>query len=99
MQKIEDELQALPIVKQLREELVEAEDSSPNATSLTERQTSKKRKYQEVRPYEKMSVEKKRHSLTQYTLRGPGMFAVAPLLFVSEDGRDCVAIMHVGESI
>merc|ERR1711939_198076 len=97
-QEIEDALQALPIVSQLRAELAEPETSSAttDGSSLTTAQTSKKRKYYEVRPYEKMAVEKKRHSLTQYTLRGPGMFAVAPLLFVSEDGTDCVAIMHVG---
>lgn len=96
---IEEQLQNLDIVKQLREATVDGpSNTSPNATSLEQEQVSKPRKYKEMRPYSKVPPEKKRHSLTQSTLRGPGMFAVPPLLFYTPDNKECIAIMHIGRS-
>lgn len=95
---IEEQLQNLDIVKQLREATVDApSDTTPDVTSLEKEQVSKPRKYKEMRPYSKVPPEKKRHSLTQSTLRGPGMFAVPPLLFYTADNQECVAIIHLGE--
>lgn len=97
---IEEQLQNLDIVKQLREATVdEPSDTTPNTTSLEKEEVSRPRKYKEMRPYSKVPPEKKRHSLTQSTLRGPGMFAVPPLLFYTPDNKECVAIMHLGESL
>lgn len=95
---IEEQLQNLDIVKQLREATVdEPSNTTPNSTSLEKEQVSKPRKYKEMRPYSKVPPEKKRHSLTQSTLRGPGMFAVPPLLFYTPDNKECIAIMHLGK--
>ncbi|KAK9895432.1 Thioesterase/thiol ester dehydrase-isomerase [Cystobasidium minutum MCA 4210] len=98
---IEDQLQNLDIVKQLREATVDEplNSTSPNTTSLEQEQVSKPRKYKEMRPYSKVPLEKKRHSLTQSTLRGPGMFAVPPLLFYTPDNKECIAIMHIGQKM
>lgn len=97
---IEQQLQNLDVVKQLREATVdESNGTTPNVTSLEKEQVSRPRKYKEMRPYSKVPPEKKRHSLTQSTLRGPGMFAVPPLLFYTPDNKECVAIMHLGKLI
>jgi len=94
---IEEELQNLDIVKQLREATVDGpNDTTPNKTSLEQEQVSRPKKYKEMRPYSKVPPERKRHSLTMSTLRGPGMFAVPPLLFYTPDNKECVAVMHLG---
>ncbi|BGP27274.1 hypothetical protein JCM10295v2_006238 [Rhodotorula toruloides] len=36
------------------------------------------------------------HSLSGYTLRGPGKFAVPPLVFTTRDKRESVLVVHVG---
>ncbi|BGP65546.1 hypothetical protein NBRC10512_006413 [Rhodotorula toruloides] len=36
------------------------------------------------------------HSLSGYTLRGPGKFAVPPLVFTTKDKRESVLVVHVG---
>lgn len=101
-QMIEDQLQNLDIVKKLREETLEDgenSNTSPNVTSLEQNNpVSKVRKWKEMRPYSKVPEERKLHSLTQSTLRGPGMFAVPALAFFTHDSRECIAIMHLGDS-
>ena len=99
-QQIEDELQNLDLVKELRSQYVGEEGTaptSPNTTSLTQEQTSKLRKWKESRPYARVPDERKKHSLTQYSLRGPGRFAVTPLVFSSQDDKECIGILHAGE--
>ncbi|KAL7006936.1 hypothetical protein EMMF5_003520 [Cystobasidiomycetes sp. EMM_F5] len=46
-----------------------------------------------------MPESKKRHSLTQFSLRGPGKFAVNPLVFASLDEKETIAIVHVGNGM
>ena len=95
--RIEEQLQSLSLVQELRAQTLEtAPPTSPNATSLSQERTSKPRRYKESRPYSRLPVEKKKHSLTQYSLRGPGMFAVTPLVFSSLDDKEGIGIMHVG---
>lgn len=101
-QQIEDELQNLDYVRKLRSEYVGEEGkapTSPSTTSLTEAQTSRVRKWKESRPFSKVPEEKKKHSLTQYTLRGPGKFPVTPLVFSSLDDKECIAFIHAGPSL
>lgn len=50
--------------------------------------------YTESRPYAASTPGP--HSLSAYTLRGPGKFAVAPLVFTSRDKKEAVFLMHVG---
>lgn len=98
-QQIEDDLQNLEMVKELRSQYLGDEGkapNTPNTTSLTEPQTSRVRKWKESRPFARIPDEKKKHSLTQYTLRGPGKFAVTPLVFSSQDDKECVAFLHAG---
>ncbi|CAO1629861.1 unnamed protein product [Sympodiomycopsis kandeliae] len=60
------------------------------------------------RPYRKFTAEKLLHSLTAGTLRGPGKFAIAPLVIsktpngvLSEGGSegDAYAFIHLGRSL
>lgn len=102
VRQIEGELQNLDIVKQLREEYINPATgqlltTSPYTTSLTQDQTSRVKRWKESRPYSRMPESKKRHSLTQFSLRGPGKFAVNPLVFASLDEKETIAIVHVGE--
>jgi hypothetical protein len=96
---LEQELQALPLVKQLREELLDETNTSLNSTSLTGEQVSKAKRWKEYRPYANLPESKKRHSLTHFSLRGPGKFAIPPILFASHDEKECIAVMHVGEAM
>ena len=98
---IEEQLQQLDIVKQLREEWLNPEEAqkTPNTTSLEQEQISRPRKWKETRPYSNIPAEKKRHSLTHASLRGPGMFAVPPILFSSTDEKESIAILHVGNAL
>lgn len=96
---IEDQIQSLPLVQQLREASLDEDSFSPNTTNLTHEQTSRPRRWKESRPYSKVPIEKKKHSLTQYALRGPGMFAVPPILFSSKDEKESIGIIHVGNAL
>ncbi|KAM0749748.1 Thioesterase/thiol ester dehydrase-isomerase [Meredithblackwellia eburnea MCA 4105] len=95
--QVEAGLQNLQLVKQLRAQLVPAlQTQSPNETSLTstEDTTELVPAYTESRPYA-ASVPGP-HSLSAYTLRGPGKFAVAPLVFTTRDKKEAVFFVHVG---
>ncbi|GAA6049216.1 hypothetical protein JCM3770_003315 [Rhodotorula araucariae] len=51
-------------------------------------------RYTLSRPY--ASTPPGPHSLSGYTLRGPGKFAVPPLVFTTTDKRESVLVVHVG---
>ncbi|CUA73209.1 UPF0644 protein [Rhizoctonia solani] len=53
----------------------------------------------ESRPYQNYPEERRRHSLTSGTLRGPGKLAIPPLVFAKEDESEAIAIIHVGRSL
>ncbi|KAJ1305361.1 hypothetical protein OPQ81_000376 [Rhizoctonia solani] len=53
----------------------------------------------ETRPYQNYPEERRRHSLTSGTLRGPGKLAIPPLVFAKEDESEAIAIIHVGRSL
>ena len=98
---IEDQLQNLDLVKQLRSEVIDpatgdVSTTSPNETSLSGEQKSRVRRWKETRPFERLPEIKKRHSLTQFSLRGPGKFAVNPLVFSTLDNKETIALVHVG---
>lgn len=76
--RVEDELQKLPVVLGLR---------------------AKKDEYYETRPYLAYPEEKRIHSLTAGTLRGPGLFTVSPLIFPKWDESESVIVIHVGRSL
>ena len=98
---IEEDLQALPIVKLLREELLDTEpaQTSPNTTSLSSEQVSRPRKWTESRPFSRIPKDQLRHSLTQSSLRGPGMFAVPAILFSTSDDKESIAVIHAGDAL
>ncbi|KAK4055419.1 hypothetical protein OIO90_003257 [Microbotryomycetes sp. JL221] len=54
-------------------------------------------KWTESRPY--AATPAGPHSLSGYTLKGPGKFAVAPLVFSSRDKRQAVFVVHVGSGL
>lgn len=84
-QGIEAGLQSLKLVKELRE--------STSDSTTGERETT----WTESRPYA-TSIPGP-HSLSASTLRGPGRFAVAPLVFTSRDRKSAVMIMHLGTAL
>ncbi|KAF8695708.1 thioesterase thiol ester dehydrase-isomerase, partial [Rhizoctonia solani] len=53
----------------------------------------------ESRPYQNYPEERRRHSLTSGTLRGPGKLAIPPLVFAKDDESEAIAIIHVGRSL
>lgn len=66
----------------------------PLAAELRQRQD-----WYESRPYQNYPEERRRHSLTSGTLRGPGKLAIPPLVFAKEDESEAIAIIHVGRSL
>lgn len=55
--------------------------------------------YYETRPYTNYPEDKRIHSLTAGTLKGPGKFAVRPLIFAKWDESESVVLVHVGRSL
>ncbi|KAB5588890.1 Glycoside hydrolase family 13 protein [Ceratobasidium theobromae] len=53
----------------------------------------------ESRPFQNYPEERRRHTLTSGTLRGPGKLALPPLVFAKEDEAEAIAIVHVGRSM
>ncbi|KAG0663381.1 hypothetical protein C6P46_002720 [Rhodotorula mucilaginosa] len=101
--EIERDLMQLEVVKQLQAETVPApaptssgEDQTPTATKEGTPAPLVK-KYTVSRPY--AATPPGPHSLSAYTLRGPGKFAVPPLVFTTQDKRESVLILHVGDGL
>ncbi|GAA5940541.1 hypothetical protein JCM3775_004823 [Rhodotorula graminis] len=67
-----------------------AGDISPSDTPLSPRYTLS-------RPY--ASTPAGPHSLSGYALRGPGKFAVPPLVFTTTDKKESVLVVHVGDGL
>ncbi|WVR09733.1 hypothetical protein IAU60_006809 [Kwoniella sp. DSM 27419] len=53
----------------------------------------------ETRPYQNYDPQKVHNSLTAGSLRGPGMLAIAPILFAKQDESEAVAIVHLGRAL
>ncbi|EGG00928.1 uncharacterized protein MELLADRAFT_27996, partial [Melampsora larici-populina 98AG31] len=51
------------------------------------------------RPHRNFPPDKAIHSLTAGALRGPGKFAVHPLVFVKHDDSEAVIFVHLGRSL
>ncbi|GAA5900056.1 hypothetical protein JCM6882_002601 [Rhodosporidiobolus microsporus] len=108
--ELEKGLHELDVVKRLKREVVPAlppagDLSSPSeTTSLTAASTALAPtspadtplhpRYTLSRPY--AATPPGPHSLSGYTLRGPGKFALPPLVFTSLDKKESVLIAHVG---
>lgn len=112
--RIERGLHDLALVKQLKQETVPLAslDESPapspggssSLTAETEAQTATSpaetplvKKWTVSRPY--AATVPGPHSLSAYTLRGPGKFAVPPLVFTTADKRESVLVLHVGSGL
>lgn len=95
--ELERQLQALPIVQQLRNEMVEVDESTVE-TSLTATGTTRlKKKYKEARLYAATPVGP--HSFTGYSLRGPGKFAIGPMTFSEMNRKTTINIVHIGSGM
>lgn len=100
--RLEKELQALPQVAKLRAERVAAHSmgegaTSPAGSSLEQAASTKTEtiaKWTEHRPY--AATPPGPHSLSGYALRGPGKFAIPPLVFASRDKKEQIFFMHLG---
>lgn len=99
--RLERELQALPAVAKLRAERVAAEATSTSDSTLEEQakepRTDLRSRYTEHRPY--AATPAGPHSLSGYALRGPGKFAVPPLVFATHDKTEQVFFMHLGSGL
>ncbi|KWU41849.1 Thioesterase/thiol ester dehydrase-isomerase, partial [Rhodotorula sp. JG-1b] len=91
--EIERDLMRLEVVKQLQAE------TTPTTTTKREGEGAPPlvKKYTVSRPY--AATPPGPHSLSAYTLRGPGKFAVPPLVFTTQDKRESVLILHVGDGL
>ncbi|CAE6469436.1 unnamed protein product [Rhizoctonia solani] len=63
------------------------------------RELRQRQGWYESRPYQNYPEERRRHSLTSGTLRGPGKLAIPPLVFAKDDESEAIAIIHVGRSL
>ncbi|GAA5995353.1 PaaI family thioesterase [Rhodotorula paludigena] len=72
--------------------LIEVAVHQQSATSVAA--TPLAPRYTVSRPY--ASTPAGPHSLSGYALRGPGKFAVPPLVFTTHDKRENVIVLHVG---
>lgn len=101
--EIERDLMQLELVKQLQAETVPApttsssEDQTPTTKEGEGGAPLVVKKYTVSRPY--AATPPGPHSLSAYTLRGPGKFAVPPLVFTTQDKRESVLILHVGDGL
>lgn len=101
--KVEQGLQALAIVSQLRAERAAAESEHSSADSSLEKAADALKDavsasvpaWRESRPYS--AAEPGPHSFSGSTLRGPGKFAVPPLVFTSRDNKQGVFVLHLGD--
>ncbi|WWC59597.1 uncharacterized protein I303_102155 [Kwoniella dejecticola CBS 10117] len=53
----------------------------------------------ETRPYQNYDPNKVHNSLTAGSLRGPGMLAIAPVLFAKTDESEAIAVIHLGRAL
>jgi hypothetical protein len=53
----------------------------------------------ECRPYQTITEQQSRHSLTSGALRGPGRLALPPLVRAKRDESEAVVIMHLGRGL
>ncbi|TNY22656.1 HotDog domain-containing protein [Rhodotorula diobovata] len=74
--------------------LVKAAANTAEGTATSPSDTALAPKYTLSRPY--ASTPPGPHSLSGYTLRGPGKFAVPPLVFTTRDKKESVLVVHVG---
>ena len=96
VEDVEAGLQELEIVKRLRAELVEGETSVKETSLEGKGRSEGVKKWRESRPF---ATAPGPHSLSAHTLRGPGKFAVAPLVFTSRDNKEAVFILHLGANM
>lgn len=72
-------------------------------TSLLElpevRELTADTRWRASRPHRNFPPDKAVHSLTAGALRGPGKFAVHPLVFVNQDDSEAVIFVHLGRSL
>ncbi|GBB88451.1 hypothetical protein RclHR1_00150047 [Rhizophagus clarus] len=55
--------------------------------------------YKESRAYEHISEDRLSHHLTAGTLSGEGKVIVRPLIFSSEEKKECITILHIGDHV
>jgi len=53
--------------------------------------------YQESRGYEHVTDEQLEHHFTARTLSGKGKVTVRPLIFFSEEKKESITILHIGD--
>lgn len=112
--ELERQLQNLAVVQRLRNERIPApapslaadnttpapgaETSLTTTSADTDSATSQTvLKYSESRPYS--TAPPGPHSLTGYSLRGPGKFALPPLVFSTADKKQGVFVIHIGAGL
>lgn len=81
--ELEEELQSLPILAELRK--TQGEEGEWE--------------WYETRPYVEYPEAQRVNSLTAGALRGPGKLALHPLLRVRKDESESVAVMHLGRGL
>ncbi|KDN46634.1 Thioesterase/thiol ester dehydrase-isomerase [Tilletiaria anomala UBC 951] len=111
MDKIEEHLLRLPLTREIGLRASPAPPTQPTSPAQpvsVVQEGLMEAHYKASRPYARYPEERRRHSLTAGTLRGPGMVATPPLVFTkTEHGArveggaigDAIAIMHLGRSV
>jgi hypothetical protein len=84
--ELEDTLQSLPLLQQLR-------------TTSSQQQQNAAEEWYETRPYSDFPEERRVNHLTAGVLRGPGKLALRPLMRARKDEKEAVAFVHIGRAL
>jgi len=79
------------------QEITNSIESQLHELQIVKQLNAQPDRWSSYRPFKKTPREKLAHSLTYSTLRGPGKFAIPPLMFINKEMSETVAILHVGD--
>ncbi|KAH9471733.1 hypothetical protein Pst134EA_005614 [Puccinia striiformis f. sp. tritici] len=78
-------------------EFTKSIESQLHQLNIVKQLNSQPERWASFRPFSKLSPHQMSHSLTFSTLRGPGKFAIPPIIFINKDKTESVVIVHVGD--
>lgn len=79
------------------QEITNSIESQLHELQIVKQLNAQPDRWSPYRPLKKIPREQLAHSLTYSTLRGPGKFAIPPLVFMNKEMSEAVAILHLGD--
>ncbi|KAA1079077.1 hypothetical protein PGTUg99_013892 [Puccinia graminis f. sp. tritici] len=79
------------------QEITNAIESQLHQLQIVKQLNAQPDRWLSFRPFNKLARHQMSHSLTYSTLRGPGKFAIPPIVFINKDKTEAVVVVHVGD--